>query len=583
MRLLVLVQGGTNKMEYCTDYKLHQYESYSEKGLFPLGERVNARYIKQTIPEHQGNPLIEALTPTYSTEQLVNIMQRLPYHSVNERNENIEYKIHAIKRLYHYHFVVPDSIEVANKFSMIIKGGYESRNITTPDYIRRMNLTSDVINHEWLDSITKEPVCIYNNSYNSNPGTTVVGTSGNGKSNTVEAVLMTYPQSIMHEQYGGRNFKFPQLVWLKVNCVPDDELKGMCQMIFKQMDQALKTNYTEKFANSRYGKIAMVVKLHELFRKHALGVLVVDELQFLSSARVGSNEILKFFINMEGELKIPIVYIGTNDIINKVFGSQLYGLRKASGIGEIVFTNMLNKDKLWDIFVENMWRFQWTNEYLPLDEEIKEMLYRKSAGIKDRLIKLFMATQLYAIIHKKSRINLKIIEEVAEKYFPLTKHYIQKMVEVSSKKTKDGNSDLPPEDIDELLKEAELKARNEERLEEIRAKNEYKENLKKDDIVNEVIYSLIKFGFSDAFSKKVAHSVVDKHGTNKSPEFIMQQVAKEIKNIDKSMEGKQKKEKTINKTEVHTYDDVKDEIDNLIGYDNLNEKGKIKGIDEFMN
>jgi hypothetical protein len=66
----------------------------------------------------------------------------------------------------------------------------------------------------------------------------------------------------------------------------------------------------------------MIASMSHNAQKHALDVLVIDEIQHLADSRVVTNEVLNFLVTLENEIRLPIFFIETykavkNDLIYK--------------------------------------------------------------------------------------------------------------------------------------------------------------------------------------------------------------------------------------------------------------------------
>jgi hypothetical protein len=71
-------------------------------------------------------------------------------------------------------------------------------------------------------------------------------------------------------------------------------------------------------------------------------------------------------------------------------------------------------DDVWRLFVESLWRYQYTKTQVPLSQELSEALYHESAGIIDFAVKLFLLAQVRAISTGVEKITPAIIESVAK-------------------------------------------------------------------------------------------------------------------------------------------------------------------------
>ena len=133
-----------------------------------------------------------------------------------------------------------------------------------------------------------------------------------GKTTFIEKVLKTYKQVINHTEYNNKKLCFKQVVYLKLDCPFDGSLKALCLDFFSKVDYLIGSNYFNQYYNSRLSANAMLPIIKQISMNINLGVLVVDEIQHLSSARSGgANKMLNFFVTLINTVSIPVILIGT--------------------------------------------------------------------------------------------------------------------------------------------------------------------------------------------------------------------------------------------------------------------------------
>lgn len=142
---------------------------------------------------------------------------------------------------------------------------------------------------------------------------------------------------------------------------------------------------------------------------HAVGVLVIDEIQHLKQARgTGPDAMLNFLVTLVNTIGIPVIIIGTLGALPLLQG-DFRQARRASGLGNLVWERM-EDGAAWRHFIEKMWTYQWTREVSPLTDEIRRSLYEESQGIVDIVVKLFMLTQLRALQLNATRGRREILD-----------------------------------------------------------------------------------------------------------------------------------------------------------------------------
>ena len=243
----------------------------------------------------------------------------------------------------------------------------------------------------------------------------IIGCSGSGKTTSLQRILTTYPQVIYHA-----NLNFEQVVYLKIDCSHNGSLKEICLNFFRALDQAIGANYEKRYGLKRHSIETMLALMAQIANTHALGLLVIDEIQHLSRSRSGgSQEMLNFFVTLVNTIGVPIMLIGTPKA-REIFEADLRSARRGAGFGSMFWEHMPNiinqKPNLeWVAFTNNLWKLQLLkNSDSFLSDEIRETWYDLSQGIMDIVVKLFVLAQLRALALNKERITPQLLKQVYE-------------------------------------------------------------------------------------------------------------------------------------------------------------------------
>jgi hypothetical protein len=103
------------------------------------GRVVKAAYKEQKILDYRGNPLIEALPPIWSKQEVIDLLQRYPDYQEEYRTWATELRLHLIRRMLKFFEVLPMHIDLEQRISCTLRTGYEARNPFAPGawrYIR---------------------------------------------------------------------------------------------------------------------------------------------------------------------------------------------------------------------------------------------------------------------------------------------------------------------------------------------------------------------------------------------------------------------------------------------------------------
>jgi len=373
---------------------------------------VQAIYNTSEVTQYQGNPLIEALPPLLDKRQLKDGLSGQIVFRPTDAYLDGQTRIHVISQLLDSFFQpLSRHIELESKLSIMLRQGYVGRNMATGElnahiqngYERVMQGNLDVFRFEHVESTAKSLAFI--------------GCSGSGKTSSLNRILATYPQLVFHEKYN-----FTQIVFLKIDCPHDGSLKSLCHNFFREIDAVLATNYVCRYVEKRHSVETLIAVMSHIANTHAIGLLVIDEVQHLSVRRSGGAErMLNFFVTLVNEISVPVVMVGTPKA-RPIFELDFRSARRGAGFGSI-FWEPLRKPAVeqeisrteWGAFTSRLWKYQWLVKASPeVSDEIRDTWYDLSQGIMDVVIKLFVLSQIRAVVTGIERITATLMKKVYE-------------------------------------------------------------------------------------------------------------------------------------------------------------------------
>ncbi|MHB8181986.1 MAG: AAA family ATPase [Acidithiobacillus ferrivorans] len=371
---------------------------------------VQAIYHDTGISRYQGNPLIEALPPILDRHQLRDGLSGQIKFRPTDVYLDGQTRNHVISQLLDSFFQpLSRHIELESKLSIMLRQGYVGRNLATGQlnthiqngYERVMRGDLGVFRFEHVESTAKSLAFI--------------GCSGSGKTSSLNRILATYPQLIYHEKYN-----FTQIVFLKIDCPHDGSLKSLCHNFFREIDAVLATNYVRRYAEKRHSVETLIAVMAHIANMHAIGLLVIDEIQHLSVRHSGGAErMLNFFVTLVNEISVPVVMVGTPKA-RSVFELDLRSARRGAGFGSILWEPLTKPSAdqevartEWGAFTSRLWKYQWLRKSSPqISDDIRETWYDLSQGIMDVIIKLFVLSQIRAVVTGIERITPTLMRKV---------------------------------------------------------------------------------------------------------------------------------------------------------------------------
>lgn len=348
---------------------------------FPLAE-----YRDPIVPSHKGNPLIEALAPIRTDEEIVACLKKLPLFDEKTRVLPGEIRSHCALDLLFLYAPLSNSIEVYKKVCRLIRLGYRERNPLEPDFWRTFE---NRVQTPWSSDMedSRSSFCSY-----------IAGMSGGGKTETIKQVCRAFPQVIRHENYHGQWLVMVQIVWLRMKCSFDGSQGGFCLNFFRAVDSLLGTSYQKQYDGSIQDRLQGMKRVCLI---HGVGVLVIDEIQNLVNAGTRGEEMLLSFIREMTDLTgVPSILIGTYQAVG-VLSKSLATTRRGSSVGDLVWNPLEhapgNSSNEWTYFLKSIWKYQFTARPTPLSRELIDVIHHESAGVIDYAVKLYALSQIRAI------------------------------------------------------------------------------------------------------------------------------------------------------------------------------------------
>lgn len=508
----------------------------SETQILHGEEMVEAIYSDQIVQDYESNPLIEALPPIFTEDDVIEHLSVIPSYDEKERSLNANYRFHCVQRLFQYFQPFEKHLDLEQRISRAIRQGYLHRNPMKREEVMRVHESYKAIKEgKFLKTYQTE-------AKRTAAGFTIIGLSGIGKSTAIERVLTFYPQLIKHQEYKGKPFQFTQISWLKLDCPFDGSLKGLCMSFFSELDRLLGSNYLNKFGAQKNTLDLMMQRMNHLASRHGIGLLIIDEIQHLSLSKSGGSEkMLNFFVTLVNTIGIPVLMVGTNKAIS-ILQSEFRQARRGSGQGDMVWSQM-PKDESWDLFVEGMWEYQWTAHFTDLTSEFNDLLYEESQGILDIAVKLFMLSQIRAIATGEERITKQIMKQVAKDSLRLVKPMLDAIrsgipTEIAK------YEDIRPIDMDEEIEKYKASIDFQDKIRIQKKIQQQKRQKKEQSLLEEVTLQLLAMDFEPKQVESVVKKVFKILGDDIEKSTVLKEAVKLLIDKDnKKTETKAKKKK----------------------------------------
>ena len=352
----------------------------------------------------KGNPLAEVIHERLEEEDFEEAVSNEIYvpSDIGEFSDS-EKELEALSIM---NTVSPTSIyyEAYCDFYNVLMMGYADRNPRLEATIIRNNAVST---GNYTPSKTTSECMI------------MTGLSGIGKSTLIDSIVSQFDQTIQHSKHGKYEKDFRQITYIKCDIPGSANIKTVCRMIVKQIDKITGEKHWEDYKKRRLLNDEYIERTVALCSTQMIGVIILDEIQNLSLAKVEEKaKILSLIHRLTNEAKVPVVNVGTTKAI-KVFQSEFMNIRRLGLPVDLL--NFFEDEEDWKLLVEYAWDYQLIESPLPLDDEIRKMIYRLTVGIPHCLFFLIAQANVQAIRQKKACIDKEFLEEIYHSKFKLLK------------------------------------------------------------------------------------------------------------------------------------------------------------------
>jgi len=454
-----------------------------------------AEYQEQDILEYMNNPFIEALGPILSQQEVIGKLSVYPPYNKEERFFEDHKRVHFIQRLLHYYQPMPIHLGIQSSIDRILRAGYLSRNPLTKAYAKGyVDNWNNIQNRTFDSSVTQTGQTL-----------TIVGVSGVGKTRTYQRIIDTmYPQVISHTSYKDKPLNMLQVSHLTIQTPFDGSVKTIIYDFMYQIDLLLGTNYFNRYANSRLSTSQLMPLMAQQAKLINLGFLAIDELQHLKEVKSkSSTQVLNFLTTLINTVNIPIITIATPKVMN-ILQSQFRQARRSTNSGNIMWDRLEN-DGIWDLFVQGMWKYQWTREEAPFSKEYSSAFYHECQGIADIAVKLYMMVQLRAISSGEEKITIDLIKTVSQEELKMVQPMLHALRTKNYRKLTDYDDLLFP-DIENFLAREQIVIDQKQVMESLKQGVERKSEQSK--LSEDAVFRLSILGIDEHVARETVSNII---------------------------------------------------------------------------
>ena len=275
---------------------------------------------------------------------------------------------------------------------------------------------------------------------------TIVGTSGIGKSSSIQTALGLISGGKLIEM----EKPYVKLIpCLQVQCPFDASPKGLLLEILRSVDEALGTKYNERSRKASDTTDILIGTVSQVALNH-IGLLVIDEIQNVWGRKNGTA-LMSMIIQLINSSGISICMVGTTECI-PFFESTVQLSRRSHGLKY----DVLSYDADFEAFCTKLWEYQYCKKYMPIDVTVIDWLYQHSGGIIANVVSLLHDAQEMAILEGYERLDLVSLEKAYKSRMSFMHRFIDtseqiKHPSVSKKAETFEEKTIEPEEYQTLM------------------------------------------------------------------------------------------------------------------------------------
>lgn len=366
-------------------------------------------YISNENELYRNNPLIECLPNVLDDVEVIERLCNYPLYSQSDRQMNKESKLLRIKQLHNFYQPLNIHVQIYRDIDFMLKESYVNRNpLNTKAFNERV-----IENYSAMEE--KREVRISNQKMGI--GKALVGSAGIGKTSAINKVLGLFPQVVQHTKYKGQELNFTQITYLSVLAPFDSSLKALLLNILEQVDCFVGTEYYSRAVRKNCTINTLIAQVAQIVEVYHIGLIVIDEFQFLSKK---SEQVINFLTSVINQWGVSLYLVGTPPTLSILQKD----LRVARRFQLLTYEKMKKDSQGYQFLLQNLWEYQYTVQITGLTEEISNCFYQYSQGITDLLIKLFIEVQCEAV-EKGKKITVTLIKEVFKTKMGMTTKIVQ--------------------------------------------------------------------------------------------------------------------------------------------------------------
>ena len=364
--------------------------------------------------------IIRCLPKMKTGDSLISALSVLPPYDETIRLQSEAERLIALSDLFRVYIPSPMSTEIYSKLYLALLRSLQKK--TTKARILQYNENHKAIQQQE-----------YNGILGGSDSFTIIGTSGIGKSSTINRAIELLSENGIIESEKPQTKIIPCVV---VQCPFDSSVKGLLLEILRKVDEAIESDYYKKSLKIRVTTDMLIGCVSQVAINH-IGLLVVDEIQNVVGNTHG-NSLVAMLTQLINNSGISICMVGTPES-TAFFEGAMQLARRSLGLQY----QSLEYDRYFYDFCDTLFSYQYTNQKTEITDSIVRWLYEHSGGIISVVVSLIHDAQEIAILNGKEALCLETLNEAYKKRLTLLHGYIAPSIKQGKQTTTRQKRKIP--------------------------------------------------------------------------------------------------------------------------------------------
>ena len=388
---------------------------------------------KPTNPDpYAGNILVQPLGQILSREQALVRLTSLPPLPCDDMSSVPRHvRLHMLMAVRDFHLPSLEGARILQTTDLVIRQGYRYR---------------DPMAAEIWGAISDDPLAALRPRVPA-MAAVCVGHSGCGKTVAIQKSFDCYPrQIIMHDSFPRLRGPHYQMVYLSADVPPSGRTVDLAANLMIGWDDAVSRvlpdaprRFEQTLSRERRDGTKMMDEWRQVAVSHFLGCLHLDEVgnffkipslerrrgakagkheraDFPPELRIIDDQALKMVLTMFNTWQIPGWLSGTADGVGALT-KRLSNVQRFVTSGYHKMSEFSSAaDPAYVTFIENLGRYQYVAKRLHIDDALRALIFKLTAGIPRIIVALWIAAHRVAFERKDDDLRLEDFTKAAATY-----------------------------------------------------------------------------------------------------------------------------------------------------------------------